>query len=41
MLSPELIRKIRGIHVRTARLVDTFMAGQYHSAFKGAGIEFE
>jgi len=41
MLSPELIRKIRRIHIRTGRMVDSILAGQYHSAFKGAGIEFE
>jgi len=41
MLSPELIKKIKRIHIRTGRVVDSIMAGQYHSAFKGAGIEFE
>lgn len=41
MLSPEIIRQIKGIHVRTGRLVDTLMAGQYHSAFRGLGMEFE
>lgn len=41
MISPELIRKIKNIHIKTGRIVDSVMAGQYHSAFKGAGIEFE
>ncbi len=41
MLSHELIKKIKRIHIRTGRTVDTIMAGQYHSAFKGAGMEFE
>jgi uncharacterized protein (DUF58 family) len=41
MLAPELIKKIKHIHIRTGRAVDSMMAGQYHSAFKGAGIEFE
>ena len=30
----------RRIHVRTRRLVDGIFAGQYHSVFKGSGIEF-
>lgn len=30
----------RRIHIRTRRLVDGVFAGQYHSVFKGSGIEF-
>lgn len=41
MIDPELFRKVRGIEVRTAQLVDSILAGAYHSAFKGRGIEFE
>ncbi len=41
MLSPELIQKIKQIHIRTGRLVNTVMAGDYQSAFRGSGIEFE
>jgi len=41
MLSPELIKKIKHIHIRTGRTVNTVMAGEYQSAFKGLGIEFE
>lgn len=41
MLSRELIQKIRRIKIRTTHLVDEMLGGQYHSAFKGAGIEFE
>lgn len=41
MLSPEIIKKIKKIHIRTGRMVDTIMAGQYRSIFRGAGIEFE
>jgi len=40
-LTPELMRKIRGIHLRTSHLVDDLMAGEYVSAFKGRGMEFE
>jgi len=41
MLSPELIKKIRKIHIRTGRVVNSMMAGQYRSVFRGTGIEFE
>jgi uncharacterized protein (DUF58 family) len=41
MLSPELIQKIKGIHIRTGHLVNSVMAGDYQSAFRGSGIEFE
>lgn len=41
MLSPELIKKIKRVHIRSARMVNTLMAGQYRSVFRGSGIEFE
>jgi uncharacterized protein (DUF58 family) len=41
MLSPDIIKKIKKVHIRTGRVVDTLMAGQYRSVFRGAGIEFE
>jgi uncharacterized protein (DUF58 family) len=41
MLSPEIIKKIKKVHIRTGRMVNTIMAGQYRSVFRGAGIEFE
>jgi len=41
MLSSDLIRRIRRIQIRTNRLVTDVLAGQYHSAFKGRGMEFE
>ncbi|MCA9988917.1 MAG: DUF58 domain-containing protein [Anaerolineales bacterium] len=41
MLSPELIRKIRHIEIRTRRLVNDGFAGEYHSIFKGRGMEFD
>ncbi|MBF0120359.1 MAG: DUF58 domain-containing protein [Desulfobacterales bacterium] len=41
MLSPELIKKIRKIHIKCGRLVNSVMAGQYKSIFRGSGIEFE
>lgn len=41
MLSPEIIKKIKKIHIRSRRQVDTMMAGQYKSVFRGTGMEFE
>lgn len=41
MLSQELLRKIRAIEIRTRHIVTAVLAGQYHSAFKGSGMEFE
>ncbi len=41
MLSPELIKKIKKIHIKSNRQVNTLLAGQYRSVFRGSGIEFE
>ena len=41
MLTPELRRKIRAIEIRTSRLASDVLSGQYRSAFKGRGMEFE
>ena len=41
MLSPETRKKIRSIEIRTSRMVSDVLAGQYRSAFKGRGMEFE
>ncbi len=41
MLSNDLISKIRHIEIRTKRLVNDSFAGEYHSVFKGRGMEFE
>jgi uncharacterized protein (DUF58 family) len=40
-LSPELFQKIKSIQIRTQRLVNDAFAGEYESAFKGRGMEFE
>jgi uncharacterized protein (DUF58 family) len=37
----ELLKKIRQIEIRTNRLVSETIGGQYHSVFKGQGINFE
>jgi uncharacterized protein (DUF58 family) len=39
-LSPELLKKIRKIQIKTNYLVNDIMAGEYVSAFKGSGMEF-
>ena len=41
MNSQDLLKKVRRIELRTSRLVDDVLAGGYHSAFKGRGMEFE
>ena len=41
MLTPELIRKIRRIEIRTRHLVNNSFAGEYHAIFKGRGMEFD
>jgi uncharacterized protein (DUF58 family) len=41
MLPGEIIRKIRRIEITTNRLVNESLAGEYHSVFKGRGMEFE
>ena len=40
-LDPELFAQIRQIQIRTQHLVTAALAGQYESAFKGRGMEFE
>ena len=39
-ISVELMQKIRGIQIKTSHLVTELMAGEYISAFKGRGMEF-
>ena len=41
MIPKELLKKIRQIEIRTRRLVQESMAGQYHSAFRGTGMDFD
>jgi uncharacterized protein (DUF58 family) len=37
----EILRKVRHIEVRTKRLVNDSLAGEYHSVFKGRGMNFD
>ncbi len=41
MIPRELLKKVRQIQIRTRRTVNDVLAGQYHSAFRGRGMEFE
>ncbi len=41
MIPKELLKKVRQIQIRTSRTVNDVLAGQYHSAFRGRGMEFE
>jgi len=41
MLPKDLLKKIRFIEITTSRLVNTTFAGEYHSVFKGRGMEFD
>ncbi len=40
MIPRELFRKIRHVEIRTKGLVENVFGGEYHSAFRGRGIEF-
>lgn len=40
MLPKDLVKKIRQIQIKTNRLVDETLGGEYHSLFKGQGMEF-
>jgi uncharacterized protein (DUF58 family) len=40
MLPKEVLRKVRRIEITTNRLVNESLAGEYHSVFKGRGMEF-
>jgi len=41
VLTAELMARIRQIEIRTRRLVADQFAGDYHSVFKGSGMEFD
>ena len=41
MLTDDLIARIRRIEITTRKLVNDSFAGEYHSVFKGRGMEFD
>lgn len=40
MLPREVLEKVRRIEIKTRRMVTDALAGEYHSVFKGRGMEF-
>ncbi|MDY0093939.1 MAG: DUF58 domain-containing protein, partial [Candidatus Vecturithrix sp.] len=40
MIPKEILKKVREIENYTRRLVNDTLAGEYHSVFKGRGMEF-
>ncbi|HEY3788502.1 MAG TPA: DUF58 domain-containing protein [Urbifossiella sp.] len=41
MLPADVLRQVRRLHIRSRRVVQTVLGGEYHSAFKGVGLSFE
>ncbi len=41
MLPADVMRQIRRLQLRAKRAVQTLLGGEYHSAFKGAGLSFD
>ena len=41
MIPKEMLKKVRQIQIRTRSVVSDVFAGQYHSVFKGQGMEFQ
>ncbi len=39
-IPPEILASVRRIEIRTRRLVEEVFSGEYHSVFKGTGMEF-
>lgn len=37
----DILKKVRQIEIRTSRLVNDSLAGEYHSVFKGRGMDFD
>lgn len=40
MIPKEIVKRVRQIEIRTKRLVNDAFSGEYHSVFKGRGMEF-
>ncbi len=41
MIPKEILKQVRRIQITTSRMVTDVFAGQYHSVFKGRGMEFD
>ena len=40
MIPPEILKKVRLLEIKTRHIVNNIFGGEYHSAFKGMGMEF-
>jgi uncharacterized protein (DUF58 family) len=40
LISPEILRQVKLVELRTRRLVNSLFSGEYRSIFKGQGMEF-
>ena len=40
MIPKHVLKKVRQIEIRTRHLVNDVLSGEYHSVFKGRGMEF-
>ena len=40
MIPSEILKKVRLIEIKTRHIVNNLFGGEYHSAFKGMGMEF-
>jgi uncharacterized protein (DUF58 family) len=40
MIPKEVLQKVRRIEIKTKSMVDAILSGEYHSVFKGRGMEF-
>ena len=40
MTTQELLKRVRHIEIRIRGMVNELFAGEYHSVFKGRGMEF-
>ena len=41
MIPTEVLKKVRQIQIRTNKIVNDILAGEYESVFKGRGMEFD
>ena len=41
MLTPDELKQLKRLHIQAGRRVDSPFAGEYRSAFRGHGMEFE
>ena len=37
----DILRKVRKLEIKIRKMVESTFAGEYHTAFKGQGLEFD